>query len=103
MKSNQLVFCCDMFKHNYCDKEIITDGLVTFEGYPSFRVTKLMKSKYDDEFAHLYRIVIVCGKLYENAPPPFILIRYCPFCGADLNTFYTKPEYVNLKPDLIFK
>jgi|688.fasta_scaffold295255_2 hypothetical protein len=103
MRNNNetLKFCCERFKSYFSNGEIINQGQVVSETFPSLRITKLEQTK-SNENTNLMRFVIICSSLKENREPTYIFISNCPFCGCDLNKFYTNDKYINLDSKLLF-
>lgn len=78
-------FCCDTFKGNY---QAVTDR----EVFPNIKIVKIENERINIG-KNPYRYYFVCGFLRDK--PPYINMRYCPFCGTDLFKFYKSDEYVN--------
>lgn len=86
-----MIFCCEQFKNNH-SSGLIDDSGFKKEVYPNIKIVKLSADKYNHG-VYLYRYILVCGFLSKS--PPFVIMKYCPFCGTHLLDYYQSDEYVN--------
>jgi hypothetical protein len=86
-------FCCARFESYHQDSGKIDAGSFKRETYPNIKIVKLSPNDHN-QGKNLYRYLLVCGFM-EQAPPSFVNMKYCPFCGTDLFKFYRSDEYVN--------
>ncbi len=85
-------FCCEKFKSYY---DSPTDRIV----FP--RIVILKDTGHKSLSYGSFRVLFVCGN--QLSPPPFINIRYCPFCGEDALIYYSDNSYINEQYSSIFK
>jgi hypothetical protein len=98
--NGMLIFCCERFKNYYSNGEVIHQGQVVSEIFPSLRITKLKPTRLNEN-TNLIRFVIICSSLKENKNVSYIFISNCPFCGCDLNKYYKDEQYLNLDSELL--
>ena len=93
-------FCCDRFKsyHENCGNNGESDS--ERETYPNIKIVKL-KADLINGGKNLYRYLILCGFTKDN--PPYIVLKYCPFCGNNLFDFYRSDAYVNADSSTFFE
>jgi hypothetical protein len=89
MKSN-MKYCCEFFKFRHeGEKEM---GL-------NIRIVKLTATDVFsiNDLNHPYRVVMTEGYINNLTYIKKSTIKYCPYCGICLNTFYNTDNYVNEK------
>ncbi len=93
------IFCCERFE-NYYYVENTTEEMAR-DVYPNIKIIKLKPNKHDrpGNEMHPYRFLLVCGFMKDK--PPFVNLKFCPFCGTDLFKFYNASEFVNFE-DVFF-
>ena len=92
-------FCCDQFQSYHQDRGNVGEGSSEREVFPNIQIVKLPEDNFNKS-KNLYRYLMVCGFLKSN--PPFVNMKYCPFCGTDLFEFYKSDEYINGKQEVFF-
>lgn len=93
-------FCCDRFESYHQDRGNITEGDFKREIFTNIQIVKLRKDSFN-ESKNLYRYLIVCGPIKDK--PPYVNMKYCPFCGTHLFEFYKTDEYINGKQEVFFE
>lgn len=80
-------FCCDQFT-SYYEKHPYPE----VETYPNIKIIKLEPDHFN-KGKYLYRYYLVSGFVKDK--PPFIVMKFCPFCGVNLFKFYNSDNYIN--------
>ena len=78
-------FCCDGFESYYELSNLST---------PNFRIMKAY-TKFSNDVSVKYTYAITIRYAEVKVSPLIMVIKHCPFCGTELNTFYQSDDYVN--------
>lgn len=79
-------FCCEKMKF---------DTSVPSTTSPNIRIVKMLPLKGMKEDDELRIVYLTSGYSSFSLTTPKIPIKFCPFCGADLNLMLTKTDYHN--------
>jgi hypothetical protein len=92
-------FCCEQFEANYLINAPTETGENSREVFPNIRIVKIREDQFH-QGSNPLRFLYVCGFLADK--PPFINMKYCPYCGTNLNFFYRSEQYVNQDGEMFF-